>query len=330
MRLSVIIEWENILLAEAKRCRAMLRELGAQIVDLRTGDPELSTQLGGIEFPVEILVMFDPLNVSRSSIEQTINQNLIGDADGRVCRLIPVPGGTYYTLKNEGARQASGDLVVMLDSDVVPQSGWLRALLKPFIDPAVQVVGGHSYLSTDSIIAKTLALSWFFPLHQAERSVTPKPHFFANNVAFRRQVLLENPFPMLSGTNRGACAVLAKQLFELGMPAHINTAAEVEHPPPYGFVRLIRRAFAQGRDELLSLRRSAPPRKLTLLRSVGRAWRNWGRGIRNLTMRRHQVGLSLVELPASVCIVTAYYGCYFLGDLGTRTFPKYMQTHFQV
>ncbi len=330
VRLTVIIEWENVLLAEAERCRRMLHELGTQLIDLHKGHSELSNQLGQIYFPIEILIMFDPNDVDQASVQGTVDRHLVGDAAIRTCRFVPVLGGTYYVLKNEGARQASGDLLVMLDTDVVPQPGWLRALLQPFADRQIHLVGGQAYLSTDSIIAKALALSWFFPLRQAGRSLTPKSHFFANNVACRRHVLLEHPFPSLPGINRGACTVLAKQLFELGVPAYITTAAEVEHPPPHGFGGVIRRAFAHGRDELLSLRRGAPPRKTALMRSVGRAWRMWGRGIRSLMFRRRQVGLSMLELPGAIGIVSAYYSCYLLGDLGTRMFPTYMRSHFQV
>jgi hypothetical protein len=104
MRLSVVIEWENVLLAEADRCRRMLRELGTQLINLRKDEPDLSNGFVRIQFPVEILIMFDPRDVDQTSVEATVNQHLAGDTTTRICRLIPVPGGTYYVLKNEGAR----------------------------------------------------------------------------------------------------------------------------------------------------------------------------------------------------------------------------------
>jgi hypothetical protein len=118
--------------------------------------------------------------------------------------------------------------------DVVPQPGWLRVLLKPFNNPEVHLVGGQSHLAMNSTLAKTFALSWFFPLRQAEATLTPKAQFFANNFAFRRHVLLEHPFPALPGISRGQGSVLARKLFDLATPAYITTAAEVEHPPPSG------------------------------------------------------------------------------------------------
>src|SRR5262249_19140345 len=116
MRLSVVIEWENILLAEADRCRRMLDELGTQLVELRNADS--SNELDQIQFPAEIVIMFDPHDVDQSTVEAAVKKNLKGDLAIRTCRFVPVPGGTYYVLKNEGARHATGDLLLMVDSDV--------------------------------------------------------------------------------------------------------------------------------------------------------------------------------------------------------------------
>ena len=42
-----------------------------------------------------------------------------------------------------GIGQSRGDIVAMLDDDVVPVAGWLEALLTPFSDPSVACVGGR-------------------------------------------------------------------------------------------------------------------------------------------------------------------------------------------
>jgi hypothetical protein len=99
MRLSVVIEWENVLLAEADRCRRMLRELGTQLINLRKDEPDLSNGFVRIQFPVEILIMFDPRDVDQTSVEATVNQHLAGDTTTRICRLIPVPGGPITYLR---------------------------------------------------------------------------------------------------------------------------------------------------------------------------------------------------------------------------------------
>ena len=58
--------------------------------------------------------------------------------------LRPAGGLRYYALKNLGAQLCEQPVVVFLDSDVVPEPGWLRRLLEPFARRDVEVVGGSA------------------------------------------------------------------------------------------------------------------------------------------------------------------------------------------
>jgi GT2 family glycosyltransferase len=42
-----------------------------------------------------------------------------------------------------GIEESTGDIVAILDDDVVPETGWFQALLEPFHDPTVACVGGR-------------------------------------------------------------------------------------------------------------------------------------------------------------------------------------------
>ena len=46
--------------------------------------------------------------------------------------------------RNTGIATATGDVVVFLDDDAVPRTGWLAALTAPFADDAIAGVGGHA------------------------------------------------------------------------------------------------------------------------------------------------------------------------------------------
>jgi GT2 family glycosyltransferase len=46
--------------------------------------------------------------------------------------------------RNTGVEAATGEIIVFLDDDAVPQPGWLAALLSPFEDPTVAGVGGRA------------------------------------------------------------------------------------------------------------------------------------------------------------------------------------------
>ncbi|MDA0174299.1 glycosyltransferase [Solirubrobacter taibaiensis] len=67
---------------------------------------------------------------------------VVDDASDR-----PVPGalrravrGGAAAARNDGLRAARNEIVVLLDSDTVPQSGWLEPLLAHFNDPEVDIV----------------------------------------------------------------------------------------------------------------------------------------------------------------------------------------------
>ncbi len=50
--------------------------------------------------------------------------------------------GGLSAARNVGVRAATGDVVVFVDDDAVPEPGWLDELLGPFTDPDVAGVGG--------------------------------------------------------------------------------------------------------------------------------------------------------------------------------------------
>jgi hypothetical protein len=109
--------------------------------------------------PVELLVCFDGTGVDESRLAAELSAELEG-SKALARRLIPVDGGEYYELKNAGARKAIGDVIVFLDSDVIPEPGWLARLIEPFADEDVGVVAGNSYLDPQGFYGKTFALAW--------------------------------------------------------------------------------------------------------------------------------------------------------------------------
>jgi glycosyltransferase involved in cell wall biosynthesis len=52
------------------------------------------------------------------------------------------PGYTLAEMRDLGAREATGDIIVTTDADCIAPENWIEELVKPFQDPKVAAVGG--------------------------------------------------------------------------------------------------------------------------------------------------------------------------------------------
>jgi hypothetical protein len=319
---SIVLEWENILLAEASRAQRMLEVL--------PGEVEAAVDAGLAAAPVEVIVSFDAEEFGDSTLLTDLEDALVGAGESIRLRTIAADSGDYYELKNVGARAAEGELLVFLDSDVIPEPGWFMNLLRPFEDEAVGVVAGNSYLEPIGLYGKTFALSWFFPLRATSTTVRPARKFFANNVAFRRSVFEQFRFPTLEDSSRGSCWLLANQLTASGVQMVQTTGAQVQHPAPNGFGHFLKRGIAQGRDRLLEERAVGSRRSGSAIGTARRLGRDLQRSTRSIVQNSDRVGLSRPAVPAAIGISTSYYLLCTVGEVATMVSPDFMRRHFKV
>jgi hypothetical protein len=183
--LSIVIEWENARLAEAERSLRMLGELARQLDDLARTSSRA----------VDILLLFNLAVMAEAAIEALIDHVRPRADWPAMIRLLPSGERGYYEQKNFGVQHTAGDIVLFVDSDVVPEPGWLERLLTSF-DPEVGVVCGSTYVECGSFYERAVALFWLFPLRLSGEGLEEASSFYANNVAFRRTVIGENPFPI--------------------------------------------------------------------------------------------------------------------------------------
>lgn len=231
---SIVIEWENVLTAEDARPRRALAELARQTAALAER--------------CEVLFLYNPAQVGRDHIAAAIAP--YARQNRTQWRIEAAPGLHYYELKNAGARLARGEIVVLTDSDIIVEPGWLAAITAPFAGaPEIALVAGNTYLDTSTLKGKALAEGWLFPPRSDSDALTKTSFFLANNVAFRRDFLLAHPFPaMPDGVTRGACVSLTRQLESEGVTIWLAGGARASHPPPKDLTRVLIRALAEGRD----------------------------------------------------------------------------------
>lgn len=158
-------------------------------------------------------------------------------------RWIEVPADTgYYDHKTAGFDACRGDIVAFLDGDCAPVATWLDAIVAPFANGAQVVCGATSYPGPLARIANEMDFPYFDREHRryaapgtarpGDRAVPPiVQNFFANNVAFAREVFAAHPYrpaPMF----HGQCQLLALELRAAGVAIHHAPGAYVEHAWP--------------------------------------------------------------------------------------------------
>jgi hypothetical protein len=313
---SITIEWENARFAELVRTRRMLRELRAQLIELAP------------PVPPEILFLYSPGHVPEALVRDVIAEGFHPQTVPAVTRIVATDNLRYYEQKNYGAQHSGGDIKVFLDSDVVPERGWLRSILESFEKPEVGAVGGQTYLEFDSFYTKAFALFWVWQLRDPAEGLVPARLFYANNVAFRADVFAACPFPDLP-TNRDQCTVLARELSRRGIGLYLQKSARVSHPPPRGFWNFVKKAVNDGRDQ--ALMRADQRLNTSPWRGVYWNFRNGlVRSYRRFRTEHRKVRLGPIGAVAGYGLAVAWYALRALGEGLTLVRPSLVPRYFPV
>jgi glycosyltransferase involved in cell wall biosynthesis len=232
----------------------------------------------------------------------------------------------YYDAKMEGARRATGEVVVYADSDCVYEPHWLRSMLAPFAAyPDIQIVGGETAIRGSGPYAVANAISFFFDGHSNGEELYTSTNYFFNNVAFRRQFLMANPTDHTLPLYRGHCVVHTRELQEKGVAIWRQPRARAHHAPPHGLFNFFWRYLLIGRDNAV-LRRLLPASSSTP------AKRGRGTGFEKLSRRiKYRVAAhptSAVWLPIALPIAATSLLLVWAGDRISRSRPDYLLRTF--
>jgi hypothetical protein len=214
------------------------------------------------------------------------------------------PASLYFALKNYGASVAQGKLLVFADSDLCVEPGWLLVLADTFANPDVNVAAGAVYPRCGNWYEDAVAMFWFFEPRTGRSGVRRTAHFFANSVAFRREIFERHPFPMVAGSNRGACALLARDLQRDGIPIWVNDAARAAHPAPVPGSGFLMRGLSHGRDNYVAY---------GLARTSARFAVGLGQAFVRPVRRCAKLGVPVYEVPLGIAVGLAYWSLHLLG-----------------
>lgn len=318
---SIIMEWENAKLSELGRSRALLRALSDQTRALSNR----------FESAPELLVLYDAEAISEPMIRSVLDAEL-EQAGPLALRLMPARGQDYYGLKNLGAEAATRGRLLFVDSDVIPEAGWLEALLETSAAHPDAVIAGATHLETGSFTGRAFGLFWFFPFRRESNAVQPANAFFANSVVFPAGLFKSFHGFAPTGSVRGACGALAARLRSGGVPILLARGARADHPAPNGFGHFVKRAICQGHDAQIMDDILARPRALgSRWAQIGaRLARNWTKTARAVLAYRSGVHMPRIETPAALLMGLSYYALYSLGEVLALAAPGFVFRRLRV
>ena len=329
-RLSFVLEWANTRLHGASRASRLLDALVRQWQEIAAGAypstlPAAAARfLDGLDERAELLIVSgERLDGDREAELRALVEGVLD------CAIHVAEGLEYYPLKSFGAARASGDVLLFVDSDVLPEEGWLAHLLGSFARPDIDVVTGQTYVAPTGVVGRAFALGWTYELRDRSGRLLRNPaKVYANNIAFRAEVFRRVDFRAVGRRSRGAVTLLRRDLDRLGVPIWENRMARVDHPPPTSVRHMVVRALAHGRDHYM---RDSERRAMAgLARSVGVAAQRLARGLARTARYRREVGASWRQVPLIASVIAAYYVVFAVGGVLTHVSPAAMARRFRV
>ena len=321
MKLSIVLEWENAVLSELKRTESLLYQIFLQ--------GKNSNQ------EIELIILHNSQLVKEDFIIDFLNKPLekvggINSLEFEI-KIEDVKDAHYYELKNRGVEIATGNVIIVVDSDIIPDSNWLESLINSHLQYPDAVIGGLTSIDHSDIIGKSFALGWFFPIQKNQIGLLKTNQISANNYIAKRELLLATGYQeMAEGMTRGACEILWKNLHKKGISIYRNLEARATHPYPNGFVHFFNRGMAEGRDALFLIEES----RKNEINSTFQLFKEYGlrckKVVKNTFNEKKHVGLKSWQIPVVLGVMLSYYQLYLLGGLIAKISPDYSRRSWQI
>lgn len=227
-------------------------------------------------------------------------------------------GADYGAMKARSPELATGEVLLLCDSDCRFPPDWVGNILAPFAERGdIHIVAGETTTPIRSPYGLAMALTFVFPRFSRDRGLIPSRTYWANNVAVRRRTLLQMPIPDAFPVFRGQNIIHSARLSDLGHTIWRNPQARALHVLP-GPRELPQRFFQLGQDTV-NIRRFARDATGHAYRGDMEPDRMDGGRLRKLAARARTVFAEnpwrLLFLPLAVPVMAVAAFCYHAGRL---------------
>jgi hypothetical protein len=275
----------------------------------------LSAELAAVD---EVVVTHEGLGAAeRSRVEAAAN---------RALRFIEVPEGTgYYAAKNLGFEATTARFVALADSDCWPAAGWVNALFEPLRAGRARAVAGRTCYRDDvlGIAATTIDFMYF----ESPLGDSCTRNFYANNVAFEREVFVQARFEAGKRFYRGDCQVMGLMLQALGVKVLFVPQARTTHRFPDSLRDFVRLRMRRGADAvalaphlLEAYLPALPAKRLGRLGGAATLLARWAFSVRALN-HQDMPEVRGARRASALAALTAVSALDLVGALATRPNP---------
>lgn len=116
--------------------------------------------------------------------------NTVHIAEQLGARVVIETTKTVSAGRDKGLHEATGDIVIFIDADCLPETDWFSQLIKPFSDQTVMGVGGRVH-PIDGTITERIGLHLVFNLAAPLFFAFQTPMISGQIMAFRRQQAID-------------------------------------------------------------------------------------------------------------------------------------------
>jgi glycosyltransferase involved in cell wall biosynthesis len=112
-------------------------------------------------------------------------------AESKGVRVLSQSNQGAAAARNAGARQATGEILMFIDGDCVPERNWIQAMLAPFANSEIVGACGMKQTQQSSFMPRFIQLEFDYR-YENERKLPYIDFVDSGTAAYRREVFLQN------------------------------------------------------------------------------------------------------------------------------------------